>query len=271
MFLQVSWRKLPLFDAEGGASPPVDASPPEAPAATPVPAAVEPSAGVAAEGDSGNVPPPLEVPKAPAQDWREKRIAKLTAQLAEARRQADAAAAKAAQTNPAAEAGLRPGTPEFEATIAREAEARLFAQRCNEVATSGRLAFKDFDQKIMQLVEVAELGTSQGQQKYNQFLAAVLETGTPEKVLYELGNDPEEAERLLGLPPAKMGIELGRRMAAGAGVPAVSGAPKPVTPIGGRGGAHEAIDPADPTRADHLSKVEWMRRRNEQVKARRAG
>jgi hypothetical protein len=48
----------------------------------------------------------------------------------------------------------------------------------------------------------------------------------------------------------------------------ISKAAKPITPLNGRGVAHEAINPDDPTRADGLSTKAWMERREAQIRAR---
>ncbi len=73
----------------------------------------------------------------------------------------------------------------------------------------------------------------------------------------------------MALPPIKMAVEL-TKIASGQGRQ-VSGAAKPITPVGGRGASHDAIDPTDPERADKLSTAEWMKRMDERDVARDKG
>jgi hypothetical protein len=101
---------------------------------------------------------------------------------------------------------------------------------------------------------------------YNGFLAAALETGEAPKLIYALGSDLNEANRILSLPPLKMAVELTKLAAKPE--QQISKASKPITPLNGRGVAHEAVDPTDPTRADALSTKAWMERRNAQLAAR---
>ena len=212
---------------------------------------------------------------APAGDWRDKRIAKLTAQLREA--QAKAAGATAgAKPGEAAAGDVVPASEvdrlanERAAVLAAQAE---FNSRCNAAALAGRQAFGDaqFNSRVEGLKQLMDREDAVSQATYFAFLEAALDTGEGPRLIFELGGDLNEASRIMGLPPVKMGIELERRAkaqaAAGGNDLAGSKAPKPITPVGARGRSHDAIDPRDPARADNIDTAEWMRRRNEQVAA----
>jgi len=153
---------------------------------------------------------------------------------------------------------------------AREyASVQDFNRRCDEVALQGRASFgeAEFNGRINNLQKLVDNTDPQSVQAYNNFLLAALESGEPAKVLYELGSDLNEAQRILGSNATRMAVEMVKRAAR---PPIeVSGAPKPVQPIGARGVANERINPDDPDRADHLSTAEWMRRRETQLADRR--
>jgi hypothetical protein len=106
---------------------------------------------------------------------------------------------------------------------------------------------------------------------FRALVEAVIATDEPHKLLFELGQDPDEAERLLRLSPAKMGVELGKRLGGGAPArPRATGAPKPITPISQRGRSHDPIAASDPERADRLSTEAWMKRREEELASKTA-
>lgn len=192
-------------------------------------------------------------------DWRDRRIAKLTAQLREA------------QAKPAAGAPLQPAPVDDAAldrrvqTAAQELSAqREFDRLCNDAANAGRTAFPDFDGKLKEVLRLVDPADSASIAQYNTLLAAALETGKAHEVLYALGGDLNEASRVMGLPPLKMAMELAR-MTADSGGKEPSKLGKPPTPVGQRGAQHTEIDPRDPDRADKLSTRQWMERRERQL------
>jgi hypothetical protein len=220
-------------------------------------------------------PPPSAKP---AQDWRDKRIAKLTAQLRDLQsKTGHTAVAGAPAAPPPAAVVAMPGTKEFDALVEERAEVKAtakaatiaFNEACNQTAAKGRESFSDFDsrvQALQQLVNPADVGEAQA---YNNFLFAAMETGDGARVLHALGGNLDEAERILALPPVKMGIELAK-LALGKGPDqAISNAPKPITPVGTTRSSNARIDPTDTDNSDRLSTAEWMKRRNEQEDARR--
>lgn len=99
---------------------------------------------------------------------------------------------------------------------------------------------------------------------YNSFLMAALETGEAPKLIAALGANPDEAARVMALPPAKMAVELTRMSLKEP--QEISQAPKPIRPIATTAGQNRSpINPDDPSRADQLDLKEWMRRREAQV------
>lgn len=202
---------------------------------------------------------PEESKPAPKPDWRDKRIAKLTAQLKEAQAKPKAPEAPAPQQNP---------TEDFNRRVSEAVAAQRFNEKCNEVAEQGRSAFPDFDERLTALRSLVNDQDPAEVAQYNQFIQAGMETGQLHQIIHELGADLEEASRLLALPPIKMAMELAKRGVAPQADP-VSLAPKPIRPLGGQLREHTQVRPDDPSRSDTLSTAEWMKRRSEQVAGRR--
>lgn len=197
----------------------------------------------------------------PVKDWRDDRIAVLTARLAEAKK----AALPVEPKTPAAA-----GTSEEEINRRVEAEAQTRAQvlaaqaafnaEANGVVEKGRGEFTDFDERV---TELRKLQDPTSQVAYENMIRAAIETGEGPKLIHALGGDLNEASRIMGLSPTKMAVELTK---IAVGVPGkLSAVPKPITPVGGRTAPHTTIDPTDPTRADNLSTAEWMARRQAQL------
>lgn len=218
---------------------------------------VEGAAAQAAEAE-GKVKPKAKAGKA-SEDWRDKRLAALTAKTRALEQQlAEAKAAPQAEANPNHEAEVR-----AEAQRLRQVEE--FNAACNKAVEDGRAEFPDFDAQVSNLKRVVDTTDPASQASYNQMLDAMLSTGEAPKLIYELGRDLNEANRIMGLTPARMGVELAK-LASKTPAP-VTNAPKPISPIGQRGASHTQIDPRDTSRADQLSTAEWMARRNAQVRA----
>lgn len=209
---------------------------------------------------------PAEEPKVPKTDWRDARIAKLTAQLK---------AAKAEPTPVQTHDGktpLMPGTREFEDEVNRRALLRgnetaaqiAFAQQCETTVKEGKAAFEDWDDRISNLKQLFDPNVQAEVVAYNTFLAVAMETGDGPKILHELGGDLDEASRILGLHPTKMAIEL-TKLATGTGPAKVSQTPRPITPVGKLRANNATIMPDDPENADRLETAEWMKRREASV------
>lgn len=215
-------------------------------------------------------PPPPTTTEPPAQDWRDKRIATLTKRLRELQEKGNAPAPAPEPT--ATPAPLQPPT-NLDALVnqrARElANIQDFNRRCDDAALAGRSAFgeAEFNGRIQNLQKLVDNTDPNSVKAYNDLLMAALETGEAPRVLFDLGADLNEAQKVLSMTPTKMAVEMTRKAAMPPGT--VSAAPKPITPIPSRGAANERISPDDPDRSDHLSTAEWMRRREAQLAERR--
>ena len=245
--------------------------------------AAPPAAETRSDGGEGAVTsgapsPPPSPPPAPKVDWKvqqlQSRVAKLTAQKREleaALSAKQAGGAAPAATDEATLQALIEAKAEALAETKAEAKASVkaaqnqFDRDCNDAVVAGRRDFgtEEFNSRLASLVQIVENADVEVQQQYTNFVAAMIETGAPAKLIYELGQDLNEATRLMRLSPVKQGIELAKlalREPEG-----ISKAPKPISPVGNKGRSHEAIDPKDPSRSDNLSIDAWMARRNEQV------
>lgn len=134
-----------------------------------------------------------------------------------------------------------------EAEIERRAEVKAeakaaeksFADACNAVYDKGVDAHgEEFKEALVNFQTLVGEG-------FRSITNIALATDDPAKVILELGRDPEEAERILKLPAARMAIEMDR-LARGRAKPAkpVSKAPAPIRPVGGTGSG------TDPMRDD---------------------
>lgn len=100
---------------------------------------------------------------------------------------------------------------ELERLATVRAEQMRFAERCNEDVAAGRKKFQDFDAKIEDLRRVAPTVDAQGRPMLPQgLIEAALATGRGHEVLYALGSDPSEADRVLSLDPTRQAVELTR-------------------------------------------------------------
>ena len=268
------WSRVVLApDESAGGGEAAPAAPAVAPAPESLPAPSETVDATATGGQEQTEQAANPVPVAPAPkilDWKDRRMAVLTARLREAEARAKELAGGAKPPGPALpEAEIN----ERAARLAREMEAqREFNRRCDETAEQGRKAFGDqpFSERVNALRQIFDPQDPKQVADYNLMLDAIIETGRGAELVHRLGGDLDEAARLLALTasPVKLGIELAK-LAAPRAAPALSAAPKPITPIGSRGAGNEKIDPDDVERADRLSTAEWMRRREAQVAERR--
>lgn len=253
--------------AAAGAAPPAQGS-----ASGQPPAGEGQIPGAAPAGEPG--------PAAPAAtDWKDRRIAKLTAQLRET--QAQVAAAPAAAPAPVAPAGPAPGSQEFSRAVQiaaqQQAEIAAFNSRCDAAAGDGRQRFGQqvFDGAVMELMKLVDREDPSTLLAYNSFLTAALEAGDAPAVILELSQNLNEASRVLNLPPVKMAVELTNRVNRMKNTEAASGQqPAPARPlhgagVGNRGGVHTPISPSDPARAGKLPAVDWFARRDAEVEERR--
>jgi hypothetical protein len=132
-------------------------------------------------------------------------------------------------------------------TVQREAQQlaqrlsseKLFNDECARIAATGQKEYRDFDATLGQLWEAVGGFNA-------QLVEAAIEAGSPEKVLHWLGRNPDEAERVAQLSPARQGAAIAR-IAAKVNAPKirpVSNAPPPIAPVSGgsTGGESAPVD-----------------------------
>lgn len=247
-----------------GAAAPVPVVPPVVPGAVAPEPVVPPVVPAAAA--------PV-VPPEPAQkpDWRNDRIAKLTHDLNEERRNKAAAPVVPA---PAQGAGESPEAFQKRVDEAATIKARDLAaqadwdRQCNEVADAGKKDYPDFLARLSVIQSSFNPHDPAEFAAYNDVIAAAIETGQAHKVIYALGADPGEYQRLMKLSPVKRAMELGTMAAKLVADPEPSGLPKPITPVGSGGVHYEGIAPDDPNRGMKLPKKEWYAQREKQAQER---
>ena len=218
--------------------------------------------------------------------WFQRRIDALTAEKWDERRKNEALQAQTAalleqlaetrRTNSAvqqtATTEVQPQTsttrPPESRTSMTEAEINALAERkaleiaartqfnktCNDVYNKGKDEFNDFDQKLSTFKMLGGMPT--------QLLEIANELKDAHKVLYALGKDPDLAERVVKLPPAKMALELAR-IEAGFSKPAaaaVSKAPPPIRTVDS--GSRAQSNP------ETMTTQQWIEWREKQLKER---
>lgn len=239
---------------------------------TPPEEVVEPAESEIEELEPEIVPEPEPVASAresqlAAEKWEERR----RAEAAEARaKRAEETLAEVAKLDPnlvrpqgdTPQAGRRFTADDLRSEAMRIAHQQQFDNRVNEAVLAGRKAYTDYDQAIDGLKRVT------GAVVPSEFVAAALETGEATEIIYALGKNPSEADRVLSLPPLKQAIELERmaskmradkaqKVASG---PAVSKAPVPIPERVGPRGSTKELSLNDPK----LPLAEFIRRRNEE-------
>lgn len=187
------------------------------------------------EGKSEGEAEPEAKEKPEREPWFTKRIAELTRLNEEKARVLAQAERELQRYRPAPD----PNAPPDVEALATQRAAELVAEReynaaCNASHAAGVAAFPDFGEAMQQLAASGGIP--------RPLIEAALETGEAHKVLYALGRDPEEAMRIGGLTPARMGVALAKLAAKPVAPPAVTRAPSPVRSIGG-GSAKPAEDP----------------------------
>jgi len=248
----------------------------DAGAQSPPPADTTDASGGGDDGgsaDSSPKPPPPSPKPAAKADWKDKRIAQLTAQLAQARQSPKPVAAP----EPPAGPDVVPAS-EVERRAMELAAIQDFNRRCDETQQAGRQAFgQEFDQRVGGIRQLVDPQNPSEVASYNQLLDAAIQTGNGPALIHALGGDPDEAQRILSLSPVRMAVELSKMAQKIEPQDDQRGSVSPSLPppiravVGARGAVHEKIEPDDPTREDRLSVEEWMRRRSAQVADRRQG
>jgi hypothetical protein len=261
-------------DSAAGGAPadpgPVDNTPQIETTAAPEPEATAPEQAAEAE--------PEPEPEQPKPDRDTKRWGELVRKLGDESRKREAAERRlqeieAARQQPEPEQpqdGERRYTQaELNALAEQKAQqlaARQEAQREQQamqakLATIGQVGSKEFTEPAWNDAcnTLADLGAD----RVPAFMPIIAELENGHAVLHTLGNDPVLAARVLSMKPALMGVELGRLSAAAAAPKpapapkAVSRAPEPIAPVGGRGTVAK-------TNPDDMSMDEYVKYRGYQ-------
>jgi hypothetical protein len=173
---------------------------------------------------------------------------------------------------------------ELRQLVAQEAEKQNFDKQCNAAVVAGRKEHADFDKVVLgDLMSVSPVVDQQNGRPVLPvpLLEAAIETGNAHEVLYALGQDVNEASKIMALRPVAQAVELAKFAAklVAARTQAepdtepepdvkVSRAPAPIKAPSKGGAARPAWKPED---TDNFSTEEWIRNRQKQVDAERAG
>jgi len=134
-----------------------------------------------------------------------------------------------------------------------EARAKEFNDASNQAYENGIKKFgqAEFEESLQDLQRV-------GLSSRVDVVQTALETGNAEQVLFLMGQDVAEAERIMSLSPVKMAIEMAKLAASRPRAPktetAVSKATDPIRPVRG-GNASNEFDLADP----NTDMNDWVR------------
>lgn len=227
------------------------------------PAVVAEGAGEAGKQSPEATPEPAPAPK----PWYERRIADLTrVRHARESRIAELEAQVAELSRPPEDRRM-PQTPEELAAVtdrlATEKAQKLSAQQafdtaCNDVYKQGKAEYADFDAVLGNFVPLGGLNV--------ELIEAALATDVPSKVLYHLGKNLDEADRVMQLSPIRKVAELTKiavKLTTPPPAPKVSGAPKPIPVSGARAGRVPAEDP------EKMDMAAWVKWRDSQIEERR--
>lgn len=249
------------------------------------PGAGEPSASAVdpptpVEGDPPAPTPVRTIPPPDKDDWKVDTITKLRAQKRDL--EAQLAAKQANTGNPSPSDDTRMSEAEIDRRASAKAQGIAFNNQCIALLNEGEEKFPDdWKSRVDAFKQLDEPQNGNSSGKYVGLIQAIIETGEGARLMYELGGDMNKASKLLELSPVRLGVALAKMLpreeakgddedeSASKKDRQLSSAPKPITPVGGKGPSHTAIDPTDPERSDRLSTSEWMARRNAQEDAKR--
>lgn len=130
-----------------------------------------------------------------------------------------------------------------------------FDTDCNAAFTKGVQTYGDFEEAMANFNALGGLE--------QDVIEDALATGFAHQVLYDLGNNAEEAARILKLPRGKRIAEFTKMTIKTPAKAAVSRAPAPIRPVGGN--AKKDFDPMDTSIPDD----EWHRQEDAREAARR--
>ena len=194
-----------------------------------------------------------EAPKPKHKPWFQERIDQLTREKYDAIRAREAVEARLTEAlaNPDA---APTKTPDVDALAAEKAaeivRTQQFNAKCDDIYTSGKSEFEDFDDTLGNFKMLGGLT--------QPLLEAVTQLPDAHKVLHHLGQNMDEAARILSLAPVPMALELAKLSQAPAKPRPVSKAPPPIKPIDGQ--------PTGAKSPDDMTMEEWIEWREGELK-----
>lgn len=198
----------------------------------------------------------------PAEDWRDKEIKRKHAKIKEQEREAerlrreneDLRALAQARAEGKEQPEQKPAPQINQDEIQRQARALRDQERYQEQLTStntaGETSYGDkWGKALDKLSTFGQIDPAD--------MTAILNTDNPAKVLYELGSNPAEYQRLMDLPPAKRLTEIVKISMKEAPKPApnISKAPPPTESVGNR------VSPDIDLRSEKTSDSDWYAKR----------
>jgi hypothetical protein len=278
-----------LRQSEGeGGTPEPEAGATNAGGDTGEPEAGSPSAepGTAAEGtgeaEASTTPASSEAPPAAGQpDPAQRRVNQLVAERWAERRRAEAAeqqsrllqeqlnqTRQALQAQPQVDADGNPVQPQpqrqpptqppqdLQAMAAQIAAQNEFNRQVGDEVSRGRTIHQNFDQVAANLQRFGELPRT--------FVEAALATGKGADVMYALGSDIAEADRILSMPPMQQAVAIAQ-LAGGLKAPEppkkTTSAPAPIVPKVGGGSGKNTPSLEDP----NLPVADWIKLREKNL------
>lgn len=138
---------------------------------------------------------------------------------------------------------------DVERLVEQRATAREFNDACNSTYDAGVSKYADFDEAVK---TYSLLGGPPP-----AFLEAVTSLGKDDgaKVFYDLGKDPDEAARIMALPPVKMAMALAKMASAASKAIPVSKVPDPIRPVQGSNTRSDS----EPDAKNNADWIKWFK------------
>lgn len=191
-----------------------------------------PASGTEQTSQTTETPAEPEPKKTP---WFQRRIDELTREKHEERRQREALEARLRAAAQPQQQQQQPNAPqgyvpeaEVQRLVRETAQAAEFNRACNEIYEAGTEKHgRDFDNAVQQINQVGDPA------KVASLLESITDLGKSEgaEVLLKLGKDPDEAARILDLPPRKQAIAIAKLALRPVAAIPVSRATPPITPV----------------------------------------
>jgi len=205
----------------------------------------------------------------PQEDWRDKEIKRKHAKLKEHEREIErirkenedlrqlATARAEGKETPAPAPVQNQSQEEIQRAARALRDQERYQEQLQSTNAAGETSYGDKWGKALD--KLATFGTVDPAD-----MTAILNTDNPAKVLFELGNNPAEYQRLMDLPPAKRLTEIVKISMKETPKPApnISKAPPPTEPVGNR------VSPEVDLRSEKTSDSDWYAKRQKEKEER---